>query len=361
MRIGVPREIKNHEYRVGLVPMFVSALTKAGHQVLVETCAGEGSGYADLEYQEAGAMIVEDAGIVFGEADMVVKVKEPLKKERAQLRTGQILFAYLNLAPDLEQTTDLMRSGATCITYETVTDTTGGLPLLAPMSEVAGRLAPQVGAASLQKKSGGRGILLGGVPGVPPAHTVVLGGGVSGSHAAAIAIGMGSTVSVMDRSLDVLRRLDQQFSGRVRTLFSTPEVIQSEIARADLTIGTVLIPGAAAPKLIQREMLRTMPPGAVIVDVSIDQGGCCETSRPTTHDNPTYIIDGIVHYCVTNMPGAVSRTSTLALNNATFPFVLALANQGRPPPVCRTRSPRKRSGPPPNADFPGMRPANPRL
>jgi alanine dehydrogenase len=328
MRIGIPKETKSLEHRVGLVPMFVSELVRAGHAVLVERGAGVGSGFSDEEYAGAGATLVDGPARVFDEAELIVKVKEPQPDERARLRPGQVLFTYLHLAPDRAQTLDLMQSGATCIAYETVTRAGGGLPLLAPMSEVAGRLAPQVGAASLQKAAGGRGVLLGGVPGVPPAEVVVLGGGVSGTHAADVAHGMGASVTVIDRSLDVLRRIHDQFRGDVRPLFSTSEVIAEQVARADLVIGTVLIPGAEAPKLIRRDMLRTMKVGAVIVDVSIDQGGCCETSRPTTHIDPTFVLDGVVHYCVANMPAAVSRTSTMALGNATFPFIAALADRG---------------------------------
>ncbi len=328
MRVGCPKEIKNHEYRVGLVPSSVAELVRHGHEVLIETGAGAGSGLSDAEYTAAGAKISPSADEVFAQADMIVKVKEPLSSERKKLRPGQILFTYLHLAPDLEQTKDLMASKSICIAYETVTSTTGGLPLLTPMSEVAGRLAPQVGAHCLEKAAGGRGILLGGVPGVPAAEVVILGGGVSGMHAATIALGMGANVTVVDRSADVLRRLSVQFGTSLRTIFSTQSAVQELAKRADLLIGCVLIPGAAAPKLITRAMLSTMKPGAVIVDVAIDQGGCCETSKATTHADPTYVVDGIVHYCVANMPGAVARTSTFALNNATLPFTLALADKG---------------------------------
>ncbi|MBL8588322.1 MAG: alanine dehydrogenase [Methylobacteriaceae bacterium] len=328
MLIGVPREIKVHEYRVGLTPSSVSELVHHGHEVQVERGAGLGSGLADAEYVAAGATIVETATEIFARADMIVKVKEPQAGERAMLRPGQVLYTYLHLAPDLPQTQDLVKSGAVCVAYETVTAPTGGLPLLTPMSEVAGRLAPQVGAHCLEKAAGGRGILLGGVPGVPAAEVVVLGGGVSGTHAATIAYGMGAKVTVVDRNPEALRRLSSQFGTGVSTIYSTKSAIAELVKRADLLIGTVLIPGAAAPKLVTRDMLKTMKPGAVIVDVAIDQGGCCETSRPTTHAEPTYVVDGIVHYCVANMPGAVARTSTFALNNATLPGALALADKG---------------------------------
>jgi alanine dehydrogenase len=328
MLVGVPKEIKDNEFRVGLTPSSVAELVHHGHQVLVETSAGVGSGLPDSEYVQAGGTIVETPAEIFSRAEMVVKVKEPLAAERKQLRAGQILFTYLHLAPDLPQTQDLIVSGATCIAYETVTSPYGGLPLLTPMSEVAGRLAPQVGAHALEKAAGGRGILLGGVPGVPAAEVIILGGGVSGTHAATIALGMGANVVVVDRSAEALRRLSAQFGTGVRTIFSTRAAIEELVKRADLLIGTVLVPGAAAPKLVTRAMLATMKPGAVIVDVAIDQGGCCETSHATTHSDPTYVVDGIVHYCVANMPGAVARTSTFALNNATLPFALALADKG---------------------------------
>jgi alanine dehydrogenase len=328
MLIGVPREIKDNEFRVGLTPGSAAELVHHGHRVIVETGAGVGSGLTDEEYARAGAEIVESAAHVFGEAEMIVKVKEPLAEERRRLRRGQILFTYLHLAPDLAQTRDLLESGATCVAYETVTSPTGGLPLLTPMSEVAGRLAPQVGARALEKASGGRGVLLGGVPGVPAADVVVLGGGVSGTHAATIAVGMGANVTVLDRSNDALRRLAAQFGAALHTCYSTRAVVADLVRRADLVIGAVLVPGAAAPKLITREMVKTMKPGSVIVDIAIDQGGCCETSKPTTHSHPTYVVDGVVHYCVANMPGAVARTSTFALNNATLPFALALAGRG---------------------------------
>lgn len=327
MRIGVPREIKDHEERVGLVPSSVAELVHHGHEVLVQQGAGSGAGLGDDQYVAAGARIVATAEEVFAAGEMIVKVKEPLPPERARLRRGQVLFTYLHLAPDRQQTLDLLASGVTAIAYETVTSPAGTLPLLTPMSEIAGRLAPQVGAHWLECTTGGRGVLLGGVPGVPPAEVVVLGGGVSGTHAATIALGMGATVFVVDRSAEVLRRLAAQLPG-LRTIFSTRDALGTILRRADLLIGAVLVPGAAAPKLVTREMVKTMKPGSVIVDIAIDQGGCCETSRPTTHSNPTYVDEGVIHYCVTNMPGAVARTSTFALNNATLPFALALADKG---------------------------------
>ena len=328
MLIGVPKEIKDNEFRVGLTPASVAELSHHGHQILVETSAGVGSGLSDAEYVAAGATIVAAPAEIFARADMIVKVKEPLAAERKLLRRGQILFTYLHLAPDLAQTQDLVASGATCIAYETVTSSHGGLPLLTPMSEVAGRLAPQVGAHALEKAQGGRGILLGGVPGVAAAEVIILGGGVSGTHAATIALGMGANVTVVDKSSDALRRLSAQFGTGVRTIYSTRAVIAELVTHADLVIGAVLVPGAAAPKLVTRAMLSTMKPGAVIVDVAIDQGGCCETSKATTHSDPTYVVDGVVHYCVANMPGAVARTSTFALNTATLPFALAIADKG---------------------------------
>jgi len=328
MLVGVPKEIKDNEFRVGMTPATVAELSHHGHSVLVEASAGLGSGLTDEEYRAAGAAIVDGAAEIFARADMVVKVKEPQASERKMLRKGQTLFTYLHLAPDLPQTQDLITSGAVCIAYETVTASTGGLPLLAPMSEVAGRLAPQVGAHSLEKASGGRGVLLGGVPGAPAAQVVIIGGGVSGTHAATIALGMGAQVTVLDRSLEVLRRLSVQFDGRVQTIFSTRAAIAEFVKNADMVIGAVLVPGASAPKLITREMLGTMMPGSVIVDIAIDQGGCAETSKATTHSHPTYVVDGVVHYCVANMPGAVARTSTFALNNATLPFTLSLADKG---------------------------------
>jgi alanine dehydrogenase len=328
MRVGVPKEIKVEEHRVGLVPSSVAELVRHGHEVTVESGAGAGAGLLDGEYETAGARIAPNADAIWASSDLIVKVKEPLATERRKLRPGQVLFTYLHLAADAEQTKDLLASGAICIAYETVTSPQGGLPLLTPMSEVAGRLAPQVGAHCLERVAGGRGVLLGGVPGVPAGEVVVLGGGISGTHAATIAHGMGANVTVADRSADVLRRLAAQFGTSVRTMFSTQAALDELVKRADLLICCVLVPGAVAPKLVTRAMLKTMKPGAVIVDVAIDQGGCCETSRPTTHSDPTYTVDGIVHYCVANMPGAVPRTSTFALNNVTLPFVLALADKG---------------------------------
>ncbi len=328
MLVGVPKEVKNHEYRVGLTPTSVRELVHHGHQVMVETDAGGGIGVADAEYEAAGARIVPDQDQVFAEADMVVKVKEPQPFECKKLREGQLLFTYLHLAPDPEQTKLLVESGAIAIAYETVTDDRGGLPLLAPMSEVAGRMAAQAGAHCLEKAQGGRGVLLGGVPGVLPAKVLVIGGGVSGMNAARMAVGMGADVTILERRPSRLAELDDMFQGRVKTLYSTVDAIEKGVQEADLTIGAVLLPGAAAPKLITREMLKTMPDGAVAVDIAIDQGGCLETSRPTTHAQPTFVEEGIVHYCVANMPGAVARTSTFALNNATLPFTLALADKG---------------------------------
>ena len=328
MLVGVPKEIKDHEYRVGLVPSTVRELTAKGHQVLVETNAGVGAGLPDADYVAAGAEIAPGADPIFARAEMIVKVKEPLPNERRKLRQGQILFTYLHLAPDRQQTEDLIAAGVTAIAYETVTSSQGSLPLLTPMSEVAGRMAPHVGARCLEKENGGRGVLLGGVPGVPPADVVILGGGVAGTHSAIISVGMGATVTVVDRNPEALRRISNQLGARVRTVFSTRDSVEVVCRHADLVIGTVLVPGAAAPKLISAETVKAMKPGSVIVDVAIDQGGCSETSRPTTHSNPTYLVDDVVHYCVTNMPGAVARTSTFALNNVTLPFVLALADKG---------------------------------
>jgi len=328
MLVGVPKEIKTHEYRVGMVPAGVRELAAHGHDVVVETTAGTGVGFTDDDYRSAGATIVGTAEEVFAAADMIVKVKEPQSVERAQLRAGQVLFTYLHLAPDPEQTHDLIASGATCVAYETVTDRDGHLPLLAPMSEVAGRMSIQAGAACLEKVRGGRGILLGGVPGVEPAKVVILGGGVVGSNAALMAIGLGAAVVVYDRSIDVLRGLVHNFGTRIKTAFATQLAIEENLKTADLVIGGVLVPGAAAPKLVSEEMVQGMQPGAVVVDVSIDQGGCFETSHPTTHAEPTYVEHDVVHYCVANMPGAVARTSTFALTNATLPYVLALADKG---------------------------------
>ena len=328
MRIGVPREIKSAEHRVGLVPSSVREVVAHGHEVLVETGAGEGIGRTDEEYERAGATIVPDAATVFERSDMVVKVKEPQAVERAMLREGQVLFTYLHLAPDPDQARELVESGATCIAYETVTSPHGGLPLLAPMSEVAGRMSVQAGAYHLEKAHGGLGTLLGGVPGVDPAKVVVLGGGVVGTHAAHIAVGMGADVWVLDRSNEAIRRLWTQFGRSMNTVFSTRDAVEEHVSRADLVIGGVLIPGAAAPKLVTRELIGAMKPGSVVVDVAIDQGGCFATSRPTTHDEPTFLVDGVIHYCVANMPGAVPRTSAYALNNATLLHVLALADHG---------------------------------
>jgi alanine dehydrogenase len=328
MLIGVPKEIKAQEYRVGLTPTSVRELTAQGHGVVVETGSGAGIGMMDDSYRAAGAEIVASAEDVFARADMIVKVKEPQAEERARLRPGQILFTYLHLAPDPDQTEGLIRSGASCIAYETVTSPTGGLPLLAPMSEVAGRMSVQAGAYFLEKAHGGLGVLLGGVPGVDPAKVVVLGGGVVGMHAVDIALGMGADVWVLDRNVDVLKNLWRQFGRPLNTVFSTRDAVERHCREADLVIGGVLIPGASAPKLVTRDIVRQMKPGAVIVDVAIDQGGCVETSRPTTHDDPTFVVDDVIHYCVANMPGGVPKTSTYALNNATLPFVLELAGKG---------------------------------
>jgi alanine dehydrogenase len=327
MLVGVPKEIKDSEYRVGLVPSTVRELTLKGHRVLIEKGAGLGAGLADDAYVAAGAEIAATADRVFAEAELIVKVKEPLAAERKKLKPGQVLFTYLHLAPDRVQAEDLLASSCIAIAYETVTSPAGALPLLMPMSEVAGRMAPQAGAHCLEKEIGGRGVLLGGVPGVPAADVLVLGGGVVGANAARIAAGMGADVTVVDRNPDVLRRIDTTLSG-VHTVFSTRDAVETLCRRADLVIGTVLIPGATAPKLITAATVKAMKPGSVIVDVSIDQGGCAETSRPTTHSHPTYVVDDVVHYCVANMPGAVARTSTFALNNMTLPFVLALADKG---------------------------------
>jgi len=327
MRVGVPKEIKVQEYRVGLVPASVRELTAHGHDVWVERGAGAGIGFHDADYAAAGAQIAT-AAEVWSTAQLVVKVKEPQPAEYPYLRADLVLFTYLHLAPDPAQAEALLRSGCTAIAYETVTDAHGGLPLLAPMSAVAGRMAPQVGAYHLMEPMGGRGVLLAGVPGVPPGRVAVLGGGVVGSHAVRVAVGLGAEVTVLDTSLARLDALDREWRGRVTTVAASGHAIEEAVCAADLVIGAVLRPGAAAPHLIPRTLLTRMKPGAVIVDVSIDQGGCCETSRPTTHDAPTYVVDGIVHYCVANMPGAVPRTSALALNNATLPFVLALTEKG---------------------------------
>lgn len=328
MRVGVPKEIKVQEYRVGLTPGAVREYVAAGHQVTVETGAGSGIGASDDVYRRAGASIAETAREIYAKSEMIVKVKEPQKSEWIQLRENQILFTYLHLAPDPEQAKGLLASGCTAIAYETVTDASGHLPLLAPMSEVAGRLAIEAAGAALKRSAGGRGVLLGGVPGVQAARVVVLGGGVVGTQAARMAAGLGAEVTVIDRSIPRLRDLDDLFAGRVRTRFSTIESVEEEVFAADVVIGAVLVPGASAPKLVTRAMLKSMRPGAVLVDVAIDQGGCFETSRPTTHTDPTYEVDGVVHYCVANMPGAVPVTSSHALNNATLPFGLLLANKG---------------------------------
>jgi alanine dehydrogenase len=328
VKIGVPTEVKVHEYRVGLVPASVREFIHDGHTVLVQSGAGAGIGFPDESYAAVGATIVPDAASVFAEAELVVKVKEPQPAECAMLRPGQVLFTYLHLAPDPEQAEALMASGATAIAYETVTDAAGGLPLLAPMSEVAGRMSVQVGARCLEKEAGGAGILLSGVPGVRPGRVCIIGGGVVGSNAARIAAGMRARATVLDKNVRRLDALDQEFEGKVATVYATMDAIEREVLRADLVIGAVLVPGAEAPKLVSRATVAKMKPGSVMVDVAIDQGGCFETSRPTTHAEPTYVVDGIVHYCVTNMPGAVARTSAAALNNATLPFALALAGKG---------------------------------
>ncbi|WP_421875295.1 alanine dehydrogenase [Pacificispira sp.] len=329
MLIGVPKEIKNHEYRVGLVPFAVRELVHNGHKVVIETQAGSGIGVSDDDYRAAGAEILGDAKTVFEKAEMIVKVKEPQAVECEMLREGQLLFTYLHLAPDLPQTEGLLKSGCVAIAYETVTSPRGGLPLLAPMSEVAGRMGPQAGAHCLEKAQGGRGVLMGGVPGVAPAKVVVIGGGVSGTNAARIALGMGAEVTVLERNIARIAQLDDMFRGTgMKTLYSTVDAVEKSVQDADLVIGAVLVPGAAAPKLINRDMLKSMPDGSVVVDIAIDQGGCLETSRPTTHADPTFVEEGVVHYCVANMPGAVARTSTFALNNATLPFAVALANKG---------------------------------
>ena len=328
MLIGVPKETKDHEYRVGLTPDSVNEAVLHGHEVLVESSAGVGIGADDSEYEAAGAAIAERAETLFERAEMIVKVKEPRAGERAMLREGQVLFTYLHLAPDPEQTADLVKSKATCIAYETVTSPSGGLPLLAPMSEVAGRLSLQAAAHALEKVHGGKGMLLGGVPGVLPAKVVIIGGGVVGTHAAHISMGMGADTWAIDRSSEALKALWRQFGRPLDTVYSTRTAIDRHVADADVVIGSVLIPGAAAPKLVSADMIRRMKPGSVVVDVAIDQGGCFETSHPTTHSDPTFIVDDIVHYCVANMPGAVPRTSTFALNNATLPHVLKIADKG---------------------------------
>jgi len=328
MLVGCPKEIKNHEYRVGLTPASARELVHHGHQVLVQTGAGAAIGLSDEQYLAAGATLAASAAEVFAKADMVVKVKEPQPQECAMLRPGQILYTYLHLAPDPAQTRALVQSGAVCIAYETITGPGGGLPLLAPMSEVAGRMAVQAGAAHLEKSKGGMGILLGGVPGVPAAHVVILGAGVVGTHALQVAVGMGAKVSVLDKNVDRLRQLDLVFGNRIHTVYSNAQSVEDAVLDADLVVGGVLIPGAAAPKLVTRAMISRMKKGAVVVDVAIDQGGCFETSHATTHAEPTFVVDGVVHYCVANMPGAVARTSTFALNNATIGHAVALADKG---------------------------------
>jgi alanine dehydrogenase len=326
--VGLPKEIKDNEYRVGLTPAGVRALTDAGHQVIVERSAGEGSGFEDGLYQKAGAQILDSADDVWARAEMIVKVKEPIQPEYPRMREGQLLFTYLHLAPDRELTEQLLKRKVTGIAYETITDRRGGLPLLTPMSEVAGRMAIQVGAHYLEKMAGGRGILLGGVPGVPAARVVIIGGGVVGTNAAKIAVGMGAHVTIIDNNLDRLRELDDIFLSKISTLASSAYMIHDAVSQADLIVGAVLVPGASAPRLVTRNMLKDVPNGAVIVDVAVDQGGCIETTHPTTHSNPTYYVEGVLHYCVANMPGAVPRTSTFALTNATLPYTLKLANQG---------------------------------
>ncbi len=328
MLIGVPKEIKNHEYRVGMVPSSVRECVHHGHRVIIEKNAGAGVGSSDQDYIDAGAEILETAADVFARADMIVKVKEPQAAERKMLREGQILFTYLHLAPDPEQTKDLIDSGAVCIAYETVTDEHGGLPLLAPMSQVAGRMSIQAGAHCLEKAQGGSGVLLAGVPGVLPAKVVIIGGGVVGENAAYMAVGMGADVTILDRNVDTMRSLVVRFGQSIKTEYSTALAVEQEVLAADLVIGAVLVPGAEAPKIVSRDLISRMKPGSVLVDVAIDQGGCFETSKATTHAEPTYMVDGIVHYCVANMPGGVAKTSTYALNNVTLPFTLALADKG---------------------------------
>ncbi len=328
MLIGVPKEIKNHEYRVGMTPLSVREAVRHGHKVWVQAGAGLGIGASDEEYKTAGAQIIPTAKEIFAKADMIVKVKEPQAVERKMLREGQILYTYLHLAPDPEQTKDLVKSGAVCIAYETVTNSRGGLPLLAPMSQVAGRMSIQSGAHCLEKAQGGSGILLGGVPGVAPAKVVILGGGVVGTNAAAMAMGLGADVTILEKSTDRMEELVARFGTQLKTLYSTQGAIEDLCATADLVVGGVLIPGAAAPKLVTRKMLKDWKNGSVLVDVAIDQGGCAETSKATTHADPTYVVDGVIHYCVANMPGGVARTSTYALNNVTLPFGLKIADKG---------------------------------
>jgi alanine dehydrogenase len=328
MLIGIPKEIKNNEYRVGLAPSSVREFESHGHDLIVEKDAGAAIGFTDNQYGAAGATIVDTADEIFARADMIIKVKEPQPEECGRLREGQILFTYLHLAPDPKQTEMLLESGATCIAYETVTDDQGGLPLLAPMSEVAGRMSIQAGAHYLEKPQGGRGVLLGGIPGVAPAKVTVIGGGVVGDNAAYMAVGMGANVTILDRSVQRLRQLDIEYLGRVNCVYSTITTIEEHVLESDLVIGAVLIPGASAPKLLTREIISRMRSGSVVVDVAIDQGGCFETSKPTTHEDPVYIVDDVIHYCVANMPGAVARTSTMGLNNVTLPFALDIANKG---------------------------------
>lgn len=342
MDIGVPKEIKNHEYRVGLLPASVVELTRRGHRVFVETGAGTGAGFSDADYEAVGATLCPDASAVFSASALIIKVKEPQAGERALLTPQHTLFTYLHLAPDLDQTEDLIASGACCIAYETVTDTAGRLPLLAPMSEVAGRMSIQAGAMCLERSHGGKGVLLGGVPGVDRAQVVVLGGGVVGRHACAMAIGLGARVTVFDQNLPVLRGLDELFAGRLQTRYATGAAIEESVQSADLIVGSVLVPGASAPKLVTEAMVRRMQAGSVVVDVAIDQGGCFETSRPTTHEAPHYLSHDVVHYCVANMPGAVPQTASAALNQATLPFVLAIAEAG--PEVALRQDPHLRSG-----------------
>ncbi|MCA3555670.1 alanine dehydrogenase [Aestuariivirga sp.] len=328
MLIGVPKEIKNHEYRVGMTPTSVKEAVRHGHEVWVQANAGAGIGATDADYTAAGARIIATAAEIFARAEMIVKVKEPQAVERQMLRPGQVLYTYLHLAPDPEQTRDLVASGAVCIAYETVTSPRGGLPLLAPMSQVAGRMSVQSGAHCLEKAQGGRGVLLGGVPGVAPAKVVILGGGVVGANAAVVALGMGADVTILEKNVDRMEELVARFGTTIKTVYSTQGAVEDECAAADLVIGGVLIPGAAAPKLVTKAMLKDWKPGSVLVDVAIDQGGCAETSRATTHAEPTYVVDNVIHYCVANMPGGVARTSTFALNNVTLPFALAIANKG---------------------------------
>lgn len=328
MIIGLPKEIKDNEYRVGLTPAGVRALKDGGHEIRVEASAGAGSGFEDSLYERAGATMIASADDIWASADMIVKVKEPIAPEYPRMREGQLLFTYLHLAPDRELTQELLKRKVTGIAYETITDRRGTLPLLTPMSEVAGRMAIQVGSHYLEKMSGGRGILIGGVPGVPAARVVIIGGGVVGTNAAKVAVGMGAQVIIIDKDLERLRELDDIFLTKISTLASSAYMIHDAISQADLIVGAVLVPGAAAPKLVTKEMLKDVPNGAVIVDVAVDQGGCIETSRPTTHSNPTYYVEGVLHYCVANMPGAVPRTSTFALTNATLPYALRLANKG---------------------------------